>query len=93
MISVTDNVTFREYLSTLRTLRLRSDARGDFLRLATADPSLPDLDSKEAVRAYASTRFGNPIITEAALDVWKQYEAQMCKQRRRHSWTAPPGAD
>jgi hypothetical protein len=92
---VTDNnVTFREYLSTLRTLKFRSDARGDFLRLATADPSLPDLDAKESVRAYTSTRFDNPIITEAALDVWRQYEALIHKGKRRRRYrTAAPGAE
>ncbi|TYB83739.1 YozE family protein [Oceaniovalibus sp. ACAM 378] len=73
------SMTFKQFLTSLRP---RNDAKGDFLRLARADPDFPDSESWEEIHSYMAKRHDNSVITDAAADVWNEYQVSVRKLRK-----------
>ncbi len=73
------SMTFKQFLASQRP---RHDAKGDFLRLASADPNFPVSESWEEIHSYMTKRHDNSVITDAAADVWKEYQVSVRKLRK-----------
>ena len=73
------SMTFKQFLASQRP---RHDAKGDYLRLASADPDFPVSESWEEVQSYMTKRHDNSVLTYAAADVWKEYQASVSKLRK-----------
>ena len=58
------------------------DPRGDFMRLALADPALPDITSWPDLRAYAATTHRSDQVFSGAALTWKAYLMAVAKERR-----------
>ncbi|WP_426031077.1 hypothetical protein [Cypionkella sp. TWP1-2-1b2] len=56
------------------------DAKGDFVRLALADPELPDAANWNEFRLYFLQRHKNESVTDAGAFVWKEYQAAKRKE-------------
>lgn len=64
-------MSFKEYLAQRKP---RHDAEGDFVRLALADPTFPDVSSWGEIEAHlVSSKATYPMIN-AARDVWDKHQ-------------------
>ncbi len=70
-------MTFKDYLGLRRA---GFDAEGDFMRLAKADPDLPEVTSWTELHAYMEARGTPALVLAAGPDVWADY---LDMQRRR----------
>jgi hypothetical protein len=73
-------VAFKEFISRQT---VRSDAQGDFLRLAKADPMLPDFTAWADLSAYIERRRGFDAVAAGRV-VWEAYEAKL-REAARHA--------
>jgi uncharacterized protein YozE (UPF0346 family) len=73
-------MTFKEFLLQRRASH---DAKGDFVRLALADPNLPDVTDWQELRPYFIDRHSNEGIFDAGEDVWKEFQASERKALRQ----------
>lgn len=72
-------MTFKEYLVISKPT---IDQRGDFMRLAMADPNLPNIASWPDLRAYVVTTHSSDQVFSGAALTWKAYLAAVAKARR-----------
>ena len=66
-------MTFNEYLAKRRP---SYDARGDFVRLALADSSMPDVNSWIELRQYLDARGTPQGLIEAAQTLWGAFQGK-----------------
>jgi hypothetical protein len=71
-------VTFNEFL---KAQRAGYDASGDFLRLAKADPALPEITTWAELSAYIEQRRGFDAVA-AGRAVWDAYEIKQREAAR-----------
>ncbi len=70
-------MTFKQYLSARKA---GSDAAGDFVRLARADATMPDVTSRDELKSYMGSRRDSYDAMEAGDLVWKDFQAALKKQ-------------
>ena len=66
-------MTFNEYLAKRRP---SYDARGDFVRLAIADKSMPDARSWIELRQYLEARETPQVLIEAGETLWGAFQGK-----------------
>ena len=72
-------MTFKGFLQGRKSAY---DAEGDFVRLALADPNLPNADSWSEFRLYFLHRHKHEGVTDAGAHVWKEYQTAQRKEDR-----------
>lgn len=70
-------MTFKAFLERRKTAY---DAEGDFVRLALADPDLPDAANWNEFRLYFLQRHKLEGVADAGERVWKEYQAAKRKE-------------
>ena len=70
-------MTFKQYLSARKA---GSDAAGDFVRLARADATMPDVTTRDELTSYMGSRRDSYDVIEAGQLVWKDFQVAVKKQ-------------
>jgi hypothetical protein len=71
-------VTFKQYLSARKA---GNDAAGDFVRLARADLTMPDVTTRDELKSYMGSRRDSYDAMEAGDLVWKEFQVAVRKQK------------